>query len=94
VSSSERRKAESRASLTIAKRGITLLTIFQAEAEAGFRWGGLLARGFARHSSNLRLPFEVGIKRLGKIIIRGRGTSWESAFRSAADQTNADGSAK
>jgi hypothetical protein len=70
------------------------MTIFQAESEARFRWGGILVRGFARHSANLRLPFEVGIKRFGKIIIRGRGTSWESAFRSAADQTNTDGSTK
>jgi hypothetical protein len=66
------------------------LTVYQAEAEARWRWGGLLARGFARHSSALRQPFEVGIKRFGTITIRGQGTSWEGAFRDAATRTNGE----
>lgn len=70
------------------------LTVFQAEAEAKWRWGGLLARGFARHSKALKWPFEVGTKRFGTITIRGRGQSWEGAFSNASAQTNALGSAK
>lgn len=65
-----------------------MLTVTQAEAEAQWRWGGLLARGFARHSSALRRPFEVGTKRFGVMKIRGQGTSWESAFQNADTQTN------
>jgi hypothetical protein len=65
------------------------LTIFQAESEAKFRWGSLLARGYAHHSNALRLPFEVGTKLFGKITVRGRGTSWESAFSNASAKTNA-----
>ena len=66
-----------------------MLTVQQAEAEARWRWGGLLTRGVAQHSSELRLPFEVGTNLFGTVTIRGRGNSWESAFRNAADQTNA-----
>jgi hypothetical protein len=64
------------------------LTVQQAEAEARWRWGGLLTRGIARHSMGLRLPFEVGTNFFGAITIRGRGNSWESAFRNAAETTN------
>ncbi|HSP94269.1 MAG TPA: hypothetical protein VLU06_06935 [Thermoanaerobaculia bacterium] len=64
------------------------LTVFEAEAEARFRWGGLLARGFARYSPGMRKPFEVGTKRLGSINVRGRGTSWEAAFHDADTLTN------
>jgi len=64
------------------------LTIFQAEAEAKWRWGGLLGRGFARYSQALRLPFEVGTRRFGAIKIRGRGVSWEGAFRNAESLKN------
>lgn len=68
------------------------LTVIQAEAEARWRWSNLFARGFARHSSGLRLPFEVGTNRFGVITIRGQGNSWEGAFRDAADRTNKPGS--
>ena len=64
------------------------LTVTQAESEAQWRWGGLLARGFARYSNALRKPFEVGIKRFGSITVRGQGTSWEGAFQNAAERTN------
>ncbi len=67
------------------------LTVFEAEAEARFRWGGLLARGFARYSPGMRKPFEVGTKRLGSVTIRGRGVSWEAAFRDADTLTNDEG---
>jgi len=70
------------------------LTVFGAEAEARWRWGGLLSRGFARYSSGARLPFEVGTKRFGTVKIRGRGTSWEGAFRNADTLTNGEGSEK
>jgi hypothetical protein len=63
------------------------LTVTQAESEAQFRWGGLFSKGFARHSSGLRRPFEVGTKRFGVVKIRGRGTSWESAFQNADKQS-------
>ena len=63
------------------------LTVNQAEAEARWRWGGLFARGVARYSSLLK-TFEVGTKLFGAITIRGHGTSWEGAFRNAADKTN------
>jgi hypothetical protein len=66
------------------------LTVQQAEREAGWRWGGLFARGFARYSGALRLSFEVGTKRFGSIKIRGQGTSWEGAFANAANLTNAE----
>jgi len=59
------------------------LTVQQAEAEARWRWGGLFARGFARHSGAQRRPFQVGTKSFGKVTIRGEGTSWESAFQNA-----------
>jgi hypothetical protein len=64
------------------------LTIYGAEAEARWRWGGLFAKGFARYSSALRRPFEVGTKRFGSIKIRGQGTSWENAFANADTKTN------
>ena len=65
------------------------LTVQQAEREAGWRWGGLFARGFARHQQAQRLAFEVGTKRFGTIKIRGQGTSWEGAFENASSLTNA-----
>jgi hypothetical protein len=65
------------------------LTVQQAEREAGWRWGGLFARGFARHRQAQRLAFEVGTKRFGSIKIRGQGTSWEGAFENASTLTNA-----
>jgi hypothetical protein len=64
------------------------LTIQQAEAEARWRWGSILERGFARHSSALKKPFEVGTKLFGTIKIRGQGNSWEAAFGNADTQTN------
>ena len=70
------------------------LTVFDAEAEARWRWGGFLARGFARYSSGMRKPFEVGAKRFGLIKIRGRGTSWKGAFRNADTLTNHESSEK
>ena len=70
------------------------LTVQQAEREAGWRWGGLFARGFARHQQAQRLAFEVGTKRFGTIRIRGQGTSWEGAFENASTLTNAGGPAK
>ncbi|HSS44875.1 MAG TPA: hypothetical protein VLO07_05985 [Thermoanaerobaculia bacterium] len=70
------------------------LTVHQAEAEARWRWGGLFARGFARYSAALRRPFEVGTKLFGSATIRGRGTSWEAAFRDADSVTNGEGSRK
>ena len=71
------------------------LTIDGAEAEARWRWGSLLLlrRGFARYSSALRRPYEVGTRRFGSIRIRGQGTSWESAFANADNQTNQKGGA-
>ncbi len=62
------------------------LTVHQAEKEAGWRWGGLFARGFARHSREKQ--FEVGVKRFGRVEVRGKGNSWESAFANADIQTN------
>jgi hypothetical protein len=71
------------------------LTVFEAEAEARWRWGSLFAQGIARYSSGLRLPFEVGEKqRFGPIKIRGRGTSWEAAFSNADVLTNQETSKK
>ena len=70
------------------------LTVQQAEREAGWRWGGLFARGFARHQQAQRLAFEVGTKRFGTIKIRGHGTSWEGAFENASTLTNAGRPAK
>lgn len=64
------------------------LTIHQAEAEAKWRWGSLLERGFARYSSTLKKPFEVGTKFFGTIKIRGKGNSWEAAFGNADTDTN------
>jgi hypothetical protein len=64
------------------------LTVFEAEAEARFRWGNLFVRGFARYTSGLRKPFEVGSKQFGSVKIRGRGASWEGAFSNADTLTN------
>lgn len=64
------------------------MTINGAEAEARWRWGGLFSRGFARYSSTQRQPYEVGTKRFGSIKIRGKGSSWESAFANADNRTN------
>ena len=64
------------------------LTVYEAESEARWRWGSLFARGFARYSGKLSRPFEVGTKLFGSIQIRGRGTSWEGAFRQADTLTN------
>lgn len=64
------------------------LTIHQAESEAKWRWGNLLERGFARYSSTLKKPFEVGTKSFGRIKIRGKGNSWENAFSNADTETN------
>ena len=69
------------------------LTVFDAEAEAQWRWGGLFSRGIARYSGGLRRPFEVGAKpRFGPIQIRGRGASWEAAFSNADKLTNSESS--
>jgi hypothetical protein len=70
------------------------LTVMQAEAEAQWRWGGLVVRGVARHSNAGRNPFEVGTKRFGMLTIRGAGNSWEDAFSNAADRTNGKGPEK
>ena len=64
------------------------LTVMQAEAEAQWRWGGLIVRGLARHTSAARNPFEVGTKRFGAVTVRGAGNSWEDAVRNAADRAN------
>ena len=64
------------------------LTVYQAEAEARWRWGGIFARGFARYSSQLAQPFEVGTKLFGSVDIKGRGKSWEAAFGNADGLTN------
>jgi|ERR1700730_16517459 hypothetical protein len=64
------------------------LTVHEAEREARWRWGGVLGRGFARYTRELRLPFEVGIKRFKTIKIRGQGSSWEGAFANAVDLDN------
>lgn len=65
------------------------LTVQQAEREARWRWGGLFSRAFARFSGQQRLGFEVGTRRFGTTRVRGQGTSWESAFANADNQTNA-----
>ena len=70
------------------KEKLMPLTVHQAEAEARWRWGGLFARGFARHEAALRRPFQVGTRSFGKVTVRGEGTSWESAFQNADAQTN------
>jgi hypothetical protein len=70
------------------------LTVNQAESEARWRWGGLFSRGFARYSSGERYPFEVGTKFFRSVTIRGRGTSWESAFHDADAATNGNKSRK
>jgi hypothetical protein len=70
------------------------LTVFGAEAEARWRWGGLFTRGLARYSAGQRNPFEVGTWLFGSIKIRGRGPSWEAAFRNACTETTAVAAAK
>jgi hypothetical protein len=65
------------------------LTIFQAEAEARWRWSGLTVRAFARYTGKPRRPFQVGTKRFGVTTIRGEGESWEGAFSDADRRTNA-----
>lgn len=64
------------------------LSVFEAEAEARWRWGSFFTRGFARYLSGERKPFKVGAKRFGSIKIQGRGTSWEAAFRDAVTLAN------
>jgi hypothetical protein len=64
------------------------LTVFEAEAEARWRWGGFMVRGFARYTPGGRKPFEVGTRSMGSVKIRGCGVSWESAFRDADTLTN------
>jgi hypothetical protein len=64
------------------------LSIFDAEAEARWRWGGLFTRGLARYISGIHKPFEVGTSRFGSVRIRGRGASWEAAFSNANSRTN------
>lgn len=70
------------------------LTVYEAEAEARWRWGGLFARGFARYASASYRPFEVGTKRFGSITVRGKGSSWEAAFRNADNLTNLEKTSK
>ena len=65
------------------------LSVFGAEAEARWRWGGLFKRGFARYSAGQRNPFEVGTRLFGSIKIHGRGPSWEGAFSNACTETSA-----
>ena len=64
------------------------LTVFEAEAEARWRWGGLITRGLARYRPGARKPFEVGVRRFGSVEVRGRGASWEAAFSDADSLTN------
>lgn len=66
------------------------LTIQQAEAEARWRWGNLLSRGFARYDETLKRPFLVGTVRFGSVRVRGQGSSWEGAFSDAVRQTNVE----
>ncbi len=70
------------------------LTINQAQAEARWRWGSLFKRGFAHIEISGRQPFQVGTKLFGRIVIRGRGTSWEGAFGNADRETNIEKPAK
>ena len=65
------------------------LTVFDAESEARWRWGGLFTQGFARYSAGQRSPFQVGTRRFGSVKIHGRGPSWEAAFRNACTETTA-----
>src|SRR6185295_16832765 len=75
---------------SLSARAVNRLTIQQAEAEAKWRWGNLLVRGFARFDESLKRPFQVGTILFGKITIRGEGASWEGAFNDAARQTNTE----
>jgi hypothetical protein len=68
---------------------VARLTPREAEAEARWRWGGLFARGFARYTGTQPHPFEVGTVRFGSRTVRGRGTTWENAFKNADTRTNA-----
>ena len=70
------------------------LSIFEAEAEAHWRWGGLITRGFAHYASGARRPFEVGTRRFGTVVIRGRGVSWEAAFSNAVPDRDAEAPAR
>jgi hypothetical protein len=65
-----------------------MLTFEGARAEAQWRWGSLLSRGFARYDANRRLPYQVGTKWFGASRLRGEGASWEQAFRDAAQRSN------
>ena len=66
-----------------------MLSFEGARAEAQWRWGNLLFRGFARYDANRRLPYQVGTKAFGSVKLRGEGASWEQAFRDAAQRSNA-----
>jgi hypothetical protein len=68
---------------------VARLTPGEAQAEARWRWGGLFVRGFARYTGAQPHPFEVGTVRFGSMTVRGRGTTWESAFKNADARTNA-----
>lgn len=70
------------------------MTVFGAESEARWRWGGLFTQGFARYAPGQRNPFEVGTRRFGSIKIHGRGPSWEAAFSNACIETAASRAAK
>lgn len=72
---------------------MSTLTFESARAEAQWRWGGLLSRGFARYDANRRLPYQVGTKWFGSVRVRGEGASWEQAFRDAAQRSNTGRSA-
>jgi hypothetical protein len=72
------------------RKTMARLTIQQAQAEAKWRWGGLLSRGYARFTETLKRPFQVGTNFFGSIRIRGQGTSWEGAFSDADKTTNGD----
>lgn len=66
-----------------------MLSHDQARAEAQWRWGNLLSRGYVRYDMNRRsAPYQVGTKLFGSVKIRGEGTSWEYAFRDATTRGN------
>jgi len=66
-----------------------MLSFDQARAEAQWRWGGLLSRGFARYDQqNRSAPYQVGTRRFGSVKIRGEGSTWEYAFRDASNRAN------
>jgi hypothetical protein len=70
-----------------------MLTFESARAEAHWRWGNLLSRGFARYDANRRLPYQVGTRLLGTVSVRGEGATWEEAFRDASHRSNSGRSA-